>query len=138
MLMRLLDKINKPETMYVALDYFFLIFHLGLVIFNLFGWLWKRVRKANLVVLLLTGSSWFILGLFYGIGYCPLTDWHWQVLEKLGHMPSESSYMQYLVARLFGVHFGSHLVDSVTVITYFVALILSVTLNILDWRKRES
>jgi hypothetical protein len=23
--------------------------------------------------------SWFGLGLFYGIGYCPSTDWHWRI-----------------------------------------------------------
>ena len=122
--------------MYCALDYFFIVFHLALVIFNLFGWIWKKTRRVNLVVLLLTGGSWFILGLFSGIGYCPLTDWHWQVLAKLGHMPSETSYMQYLMARVFGLHFGSHLVDMVTLITFLVALALSAALNINDWRRK--
>lgn len=127
----------KNYIMYVVLDYFFIVFHLGLVIFNLFGWLWKKTRKANLITLLLTGSSWFILGMFYGIGYCPLTDWHWQVLGNLGHMPSEISYMQYLMSRVFGLHFDSWLVDSATAISFFVALTLSVVMNILDWRKQK-
>ena len=122
--------------MYRVLDYFFIVFHLALVFFNLFGWLWKRTRKANLIVLILTGGSWFILGLFYGIGYCPLTDWHWQVLAKLGHMPSETSYMQYLMARVFDLHFSSRLVDMVTLISYLVALVVSAILNIHHWVRK--
>ena len=66
------------------LDIFFLVFHTLLIFFNLFGWLIKPLRKANLIVLLLTGGSWFILGIFYGFGFCPFTEFHWQVLHKLG------------------------------------------------------
>jgi len=66
--------------LYRLLDYFFLVFHLGIVIFNLFGWIWPKTRKANLILLLLTAASWFGLGLIYGIGFCPFTEWHWQVL----------------------------------------------------------
>jgi len=44
----------------------------------------EKTRKANLILLLLTGLSWFGLGIFYGWGYCPLTDWHWKVLRELG------------------------------------------------------
>ena len=129
---------SKPiqKAMYCILDYFFIIFHLALVIFNLFGWTWKKTRMANLVVLLLTGGSWFILGLFYGIGYCALTDWHWQVLTMLGNMPTETSYIQYLMARVFGLHFGIRLVDMVTLIMFLVALAVSVTMNIRDFKKR--
>ncbi|HPF94086.1 MAG TPA: DUF2784 family protein, partial [Tenuifilaceae bacterium] len=65
---------------YMLLDVFFVAFHTLLIAFNLFGWIWWRTRKANLITLLLTGLSWIGLGLFFGIGYCPLTDWHWQVL----------------------------------------------------------
>jgi hypothetical protein len=48
-------------------DIFFIVFHTFLIFFNLFGWIFKPLRKANLVVLILTGASWFILGIFYGI-----------------------------------------------------------------------
>jgi len=54
------------------------------ILFNLFGWIFRPLRKANLIVLALTGASWFILGIFYGIGYCPLTDWHFKLLYKHG------------------------------------------------------
>src|SRR6056297_243756 len=90
--------------MYQLLDYFFVIFHSALIIFNLFGWIWKKTRKANLVTLILTGLSWFALGVFYGIGFCPLTEWHWQVLTKLGERNLPVSYTEYLVNRLLGIN----------------------------------
>jgi hypothetical protein len=123
---------------YRFLDYFFLILHLALVMFNLFGWIWKVTRKANLILLIITGSSWFILGIFYGIGYCPLTDWHWRVLEKLGNMPFESSYMQYLLHRLFGLQLHRRFVDIVTFLSYLAALGFSIRANLYDWRKLHS
>ena len=58
-------------------DIFFVVFHTALILFNMAGWIWKKTRLANLITLLLTGSSWLVLGLIVGsLGYCPLTDWH--------------------------------------------------------------
>src|SRR5665811_299369 len=78
---------------YRILDIFFLIFHTFLIFFNLFGWIWKRTRKLNLITLSLTGASWLFLGLSVGtLGYCPLTDWHFKILEKLGKTDLPYSY----------------------------------------------
>ena len=66
------------------LDYFFILFHSVLILFNIFGWIVPRWRFANLISLLLTAFSWFILGILFGIGYCPFTDWQWKVRELLG------------------------------------------------------
>jgi hypothetical protein len=119
---------------YYFLDYFFLIFHSGITIFNLLGWIWKKTRRANLITLILTGLSWFVLGIFYGIGYCPLTDWHWQVLGKLGKHDLPYSYIKYLIYRLTSLEANPAMVEYVTVIGFFVALIMSVVLNIRDRR----
>lgn len=113
------------------LDIFFVVFHSALILFNLFGWIFKPTRKLNLISLVLTGLSWFVLGIFYGIGYCPLTDWHWQVLEKLGKSSWSNSYIQYLIERLSGLVVSSDIVDALTVICYFVALVLSIYVNVL-------
>jgi len=57
---------------YRFLDIFFVIFHTSLITFNLFGWIWKKTRLANLITLGLTGASWLFLGLIVGVlGYCP-------------------------------------------------------------------
>ena len=119
------------------LDIFFIILHSSIIVFNLFGWIWKKTRKANLIVLLLTGFSWTFLGIFYGFGYCPFTDWHWDVLEKLGKTNLPSSYVEYLLARLLKINISSEAADALTGITYLAALIISVVLNIRDYRKKK-
>lgn len=123
--------------MYKFLDIFFLTFHTLLIFFNLFGWLWKRTRILNLITLLLTATSWFILGIFYGIGYCPLTDWHWDVLHKLGEHSLPGSYTKYLADRLTGLDFNPKLVDTMTVILFFAALFISVFINRRDYRRKQ-
>lgn len=115
---------------YKFLDIFFLCFHSLLVVLNLFGWIWKRTRMLNLFTLLLTGGSWFLLGIFYGMGYCPLTDWHFQVLRKLGATDLPNSYMKYIGDRITGLDLNPGLVDTLTLVTFFLALVISVVLNI--------
>ena len=115
--------------MFKFLDIFFLFLHSTLIVFNIFGWIWKRTRKVNLVTLLLTGGTWFILGIFYGWGYCFLTDWHWRVLYKLGDANLPISYIQYLVHRLTGLNVSRELADHATLIVYFAALLFSLIFN---------
>lgn len=112
------------------LDYFFLVFHFILILFNLFGWIWKSTRRLNLITLLLTGGSWFILGIFYGFGYCPFTDWHFKVLQKLGHHNLPNSYIKYITDRLTGLDFNAELVDTVTLVLFLLALVISIYINI--------
>jgi hypothetical protein len=120
------------------LDIFFVFFHTFIIFFNLFGWIWKRTRKYNLVLLLLTGGSWLFLGLLVGsLGYCPLTDWHFRVLEKLGRTDLPVSYVKYLADRITGLNFNSGLIDSITLYSFLVALTISVSLNIRDYRKAQ-
>ncbi|MCF7928068.1 MAG: DUF2784 domain-containing protein [Spirochaetales bacterium] len=111
-------------------DIFFVCLHTGLILFNTFGWIWRPVRRANLFTLGLTGVSWFLLGIFYGIGFCPLTEWHWQVLEKLGRSGLPRSYTEYLVERLTGMDFQTALVNTVTVTVFFASLAVSLWMNI--------
>jgi hypothetical protein len=120
------------------LDIFFVVFHTSIIFFNLFGWIWRKTRKLNLILLLITGSSWLFLGLIVGtLGYCPLTDWHFSVLNKLGISDLPSSYVKYLVDRLTGLDLNPSLVDNVTLYSFLAALVLSIFLNIKDLRKKE-
>ena len=126
------------ETLLLRLaDYALLVFHAGLTLFNLLGWTWRKTRVANLVALLITGGSWFILGLWYGIGYCPLTDWHWEVLRRLGETGLPRSYITYVIQRILGLQVSGPAVERWTGILFFVALLLSVVLNILHRRRRR-
>jgi hypothetical protein len=111
------------------LDVFFTIFHSFLVLFNLFGWIWKKTRRLNLICLLLTAGSWVVLGIFYGFGYCPLTDWHFNILRKLGYSDLPNSYLSFLFTRLTGVQLDQSLVDAVTTWGLVLALAISLYLN---------
>lgn len=117
------------------LDIFLTVFHTFLVIFNLFGWIWKKTRLLNLICLLLTAASWVILGIFYGFGYCPLTDWHFNILRKLGYTDLPDSYLSFLFTRLTSLHIDQSLVDAATMWGLIIALVLSLYLNLRHWFK---
>ena len=123
---------------YHILDIFFVVFHSSLIIFNLFGWIWKRTRIINLVTLLLTGASWLFLGWLVRMpGYCPFTDWHFRILEKLGKTDLPDSYIKYLADRITGLDFNAKLIDKVTLYTFLAALVISICLNVRDFTRRK-
>ncbi len=119
----------------IFLDIFFTVFHTLLVLFILFGWIWKKTRRINLGCILLTVASWLILGIFYGIGYCPFTDWHFTILEKLGHTNLPASYISFLVIRFSGIQPEQGLVDLFTAMGLVVAMIASVYFNFRSFFK---
>lgn len=124
--------------MYVFLDKFFFVFHSSLILFNILGWIWKKTRKANLIVLSLTAFSWFILGLWYGFGYCPCTQWHWQVRMELGHYDMPASYLVFLINSLTGWDVNKATVDIFAVTFLTLAIFASIYTNVRDWKMRKS
>ena len=123
-----------PDPILKILDLFFFAFHTVLILFNILGWLVPRWRLANLITLSLTAFSWFVLGIWYGWGYCFCTDWHWQVREMLGYENMSSSYIHFLILKITGFDFPTNLVDLVTVILFFSAFAISAYLNFRKWR----
>ncbi|RBL92443.1 DUF2784 family protein [Chitinophaga flava] len=121
--------------LYPFLNYFFFLFHTLLMLFNTVGWMFRATRKWNLVTLLVTAFSWFVLGIWYGWGYCFCTDWHWKVREHLGYHDHSDSYVHFLLLKLTGINFNPRLVDYVTLIVFLISLIMSLWLN---FRKRKS
>ncbi len=124
--------------MYEFLNTFFIIFHCFLVLFILLGWLWKKIRTLHLILLMLTVFSWFILGIWYGIGYCPLTEWHWQVRYELGCYDMPYSYIKFLLDTITGLDWDPIWVDYGTAISFFTALTISIVLNINDRRSKRT
>jgi len=124
-------------TLLNFLDLFFYTFHIILILFNTFGWVFKKTRKANLICLLVTFLSWFGLGLIYGIGYCPLTDWHWEVKNKLGQGPLPANYIQHLFEKFLGLNFSNQTVEYLTFGVLFSSLILSIGLNFRDYKLNK-
>jgi len=122
--------------LYHFLDWFFIVFHSALIIFNVLGWIHRKTRKLNLLTLFITGFSWFVLGIFYGWGYCFLTDWHYDILLRLSTYPSESSYIAYILRRIFSIYISFQLADLITLLGFLAALALSITFNINDFLKK--
>jgi hypothetical protein len=124
--------------MYEFLNVFFFVFHSAITLFNCFGWIWKKTRRWNLITLFLTAFSWFVLGIWFGWGYCVCTDWHWEVREKLGIFDQSVSYIHFLLLKLSGINFNPSLVDKVTLIVFLVAVVMSVGLNVRDYRRKKA
>ena len=124
--------------MYSFLNLFFFVFHTSIILFNILGWIWKKTRLANLVLLSLTALSWFFLGIWYGFGYCPCTDWHWQVRMKLGIYDIQTSYLEFLFETLTGMNVSRSVVDVFAVIFLVAAFCTSIVLNIRDRRRKKS
>ena len=124
--------------MYAVLDVFFLAFHASWIAFILVGWIWPATRRWHLLAIGLTWMSWLGLGLFYGLGYCPSTDWHWRVKTARGEVSLPNSYVTYYVDRITGLNWDPRLVDTAVLIIGLATLGLSVTLNWRDWRRSIS
>jgi len=120
------------------LDKLFLLFHTSLIIFVLVGWLWERTRLAHLVMASLIALSWFGLGACYGIGYCPFTDWHWQVRKNMGETDLPLSYIKFLLDSFLGTDLNSRLVDNASLLLFFAAFLLSAFLSWRDLRGRST
>ena len=118
-----------------TLDWFFVIFHFILVIFNLTGWIWVKTRFWHLITMGSTMFSWLVLGAFYGLGYCFCTDWHWQVKRKLGETGLPYSYIKYYVDQIFDVSANAQFVDGVTAGVFGTLFIVTIVLNV---RGRKS
>ncbi len=118
------------------LDKFFFVFHSSLMVFILFGWIWKKTRLVNLIVILSTAFSWFFLGIWYGFGYCPSTDWHWQVRMRLGYYDLPNSYTKFLVDSLTGWDVSQRIVDIFAVLFLILALFASILINVKDWKRK--
>lgn len=126
----------NDATLYRLLDLGLLAFHSLLVSFNLVGWVWRRTRHLHLFAISATLLSWFGLGVVYGWGYCPLTDWHWQVKRALGETGLPASWVKYYLDRITGVAWDTALVDGLVIGSALAALVLSVVLNVRDRRNR--
>lgn len=130
-----LERMPTSEFGLKALDQFLIYFHLLLTFFNMFGWVWLKTRPIHLVTIGLTAISWLGLGIWYGIGYCPLTHLHWVVRERLGITGMPDSYVKFMVEYFSGLEVDAIYVDTGVGVWFSVALILSIVLNYRDHKQ---
>ena len=115
--------------MLVFLDILFTILHIVITLFNVVGWIFPKTRKLHLITIALTFGSWFILGFWYGFGYCFLTDWHWDVKNKLGETDLPSSFIKYFADKISGKDISATLVNNVTLTIFIITIILTIYYN---------
>jgi len=125
-----------PIWVWKFLDILLYIFHLLIIAINVFGWISPRFRPVQRIVLLLTTISWLGLGLYFGIGYCFLTDWHWDIKRHLGETHIPPSFIQYVLREQLGLSFSDSLVDFGTAAVF--VLILVISLGQIIWEKRQN
>ena len=114
-------------------NYVLHLFHLMTVFFTLFGWIFKEIRFAHLLLLIITFISWFGLGRFFGFGYCFITDWQWKIKKKLGERPIRGGYIKYLLDRITGRDFDPQKTATNTMKLVFVIFFISAILNLNDY-----
>lgn len=124
--------------MLLFLDYFIAVFHLSLTLFNVFGWAFPFTRKWHLISLGLTLGAWLILGIWYGVGYCPLTDWHWYIKRTLGEKGLPYSCIKYYADKVFEMNFDAIFINEMTATVMVLLVISTVAVNrrlFLSWLK---
>lgn len=117
-------------------DGFFWLFHTVLILFNLFGWIHRRLRPWNLATLGLTLVSWLVMGVWQGVGYCVCTDAHFRIRREMGIQDHAESYLQLLVEKISGWNPPVDLVNQVAGICMATAVVASIATNVRDRLRR--
>ena len=125
-----------PTTL-VFLDHAFLVGHTTLIFFNLLGWTWKKTLRLNLLSLFLTAASWVAFAPWYGLGYCPCTDWHWQIKWALGQRDLPNNYLTYLFDAWTGIAVSDEFAFRLAWGALIPALVLSLYLNLKGNGKKK-
>lgn len=108
------------------LDYLYTVLHLLVIGFNMLGWIWQKTLKLHFITIMLTAVSWFGLGLWFGWGYCFLTDWQWEVKRKLGETNLPDSFIEYAAESLANHDISSQLVSICTAGIFFAVAVISI------------
>jgi hypothetical protein len=121
----------------MVLDFLLTILHLIIIGFNLLGWIFRPTRRAHFWFAMLTLGCWTILGIWYGLGYCPITDWQWNIKTQLGEQNLPGSFIKYFADKLTGTDINSDLVDVLTVGLFLIAILCSIKLNFFNKKLKS-
>ncbi len=123
--------------MLTILDISLEIVHISIILIIVLGWCFKKTRRINLVIILITAFSWFGAGWFYGFGYCFITDYHFYIKNELGIYNLPLSYIKYLVDRVFSIDSNPFFIDILTMSLFVFSFIISLILNLKSFFQRE-
>lgn len=113
------------------------LLHVAVVLAVLTLWIPKATRRFHLVLVGVTAVSWLGLGLVYGIGYCFLTDWQWEVKRWRGETGLPRSFIHYALTRWLGLPLRATTSDVLTGLGFALATCLSMVVNLIDWRRSK-
>lgn len=124
--------IPADPTHQMALNITLHLLHTGMVLFMLAGWAFRRLLHLHRLMLALIWGSWLGLGVYVQfLGYCILTDWHWQLKEATGEYGMPPSYIEYLLWQLGAPDLPDALVAYGTGGAFVALTFLSL------WRRRK-
>lgn len=99
--------------MLAAADWLLTVVHVAVVVGFVVLWIPRATVRIHRVIVVLTASSWLLLGLRYGFGYCALTDLQWHVKRARGATHLPGSFLKYAGDYLTGADIPPRLVDRV-------------------------
>ncbi len=120
-----------------VLDFLLTLLHLAIIGFNLLGWIWRSTRKLHFYLVIATLFCWVVLGFWYGFGYCPITDWQWQVKAKLGEQDLPNSFIKYFAEKVTGMEISSALIDWVTAVSFGLVVLASSTFYVIRYKSGQ-
>jgi Protein of Unknown function (DUF2784) len=118
--------------------------HLSLMLFLMTGWLSVRTLRLHLWAVAIVWLSWLVLGYMVGyLGYCVLTDLHWQLLREAAHADGTRlmlppSYVEYLLWQLGSGDLPDRTVTYAVAVTFLLLTGLSITRNIRLKRRNRT
>ena len=120
------------------MDDLFFWLHIVVICFNLIGWIWVKTRKLHLVVLSATLFSWIVLGIKYGLGYCFLTDWHWEIKRNLGEKNLPASFIKYFLDQYTSMQLSAEVVDWITGIVFVSIIFMTIYINFIKKSQQRN
>lgn len=118
--------VPSSPAMLAASNWALHLLHSGLILFVLTGWLFRPLLAWHLLFLGFIWASWIVLGLYAGnLGYCLLTDWHWQIKHALGQNDLPESYLSWLYLHTTGQRANPRIMSAVAAITLIFVSVMS-------------
>ncbi|MBS1584115.1 MAG: DUF2784 family protein [Bacteroidetes bacterium] len=114
------------------------VLHTLIILFCLVGWAWKRTRVAHFILVAFIFASWFILGIWKGLGYCALTDLQWHIKTQLSEKHLPNSFIKYAVDKISGVDVPASLVDKVAMVCFLAATAAAVVNFLSFWKAKRA
>lgn len=121
--------------MLAVLDWFLTFAHVAVILGFLLLWIPRRTVRLHRWLVALTALSWLGLGLFHGLGYCFLTDWHFQVKHARGVRRLPHSFIKYAGDWITGRDLPAGTVDAVAGAVFVAGVLVAVFRYVEELRK---